>query len=180
MPSDPRLIELGEFGRAVGLKGEVRLKSFTAEPEAIARYNPLTTPDGRVLRIVSVRSLPGTADMLVARVEGITTREAAEALNRVTVSVPRDRLPEPEEGEFLLADLIGLKVETPDGTVHGEVVDVANYGAGDIVEVKLAAGGPTVLVPFEEAFVPEVDLEAGRLVIAHADLIAPDMPGRKS
>jgi 16S rRNA processing protein RimM len=179
MSRDPRLIELGEFGRAVGLKGEVRLKSFTAEPEDIARYNPLTTPDGRSVRIVSVRPVPGTADMLVARVEGVTTREAAEALNRVTISVPRDRLPEPEEGEFLLADLIGLAVATPDGAVLGEVVDVANYGAGDIIEVKLAAGGPTVLVPFEDAFVPEVDLDAGRLVVAHADLLAPDTPGRK-
>lgn len=170
-----RYVPLGEFGRAVGLKGEVRLKSFTATPLDIARYNPLLTPDGRSITLSGVRALPGTPDMLVARVSGITSRELAETLNRTTIGVPRERLGEAEaEDEYLQADLIGLRVEDSDGTVLGSVLGVSNFGAGDILDIRPARGGPSVLVPFETAFVPDVDVAGGRIVIAGAHLLVID------
>ncbi len=174
--ASPKLIVVGEFGRAVGLKGDVRLKSFTAEPEAIADYNPLLAADGREIVIERVRAAPGTADMLVARVKGVTNRDAAEALNRVTVSVPRERLPEPEDDdEYLQADLVGLSVRGPDGATLGEVVSVANYGGGDLLEVR-PLKGPTALVPFRDPFVPVVDIAGGFVVLSEPGLLDPPTP----
>ena len=170
---------LGEFGRAHGLRGEVRLKSSTADPLAIASYNPLLTADGRRLTLAKVRPAPGaTPDILIAMVQGVATREAAEALNRVAVFVARDRLPPPdEEDEFLLADLVGLAVERPDGTPLGRVVGVPNYGGGDLLEIAPIQRGPTALLPFTKAFVPLVDLAGGRVVAeAPEDLFAPTKP----
>ena len=169
---------LGEFGRAHGLKGEVRLKSFTGEPEAIASYGPLVAGARRPVTLTSVRPAPGGApDMLIARVEGVDTREAAEALNRLELRLPRERLPDPEEDEFLLADLIGLRVETAAGDLIGAVIAVPNYGSGDLLEIAPATGGATALLPFTKAFVPAVDLAAGRLVAdPPADLFAPASP----
>jgi 16S rRNA processing protein RimM len=170
-----RYVPLGEFGRAVGLKGEIRLKSFTSTPIDIARYNPLLTPEGRSLTLSGVRALPGTPDMLVARVFGITSRELAETLNRTTIGVPRERLGVAEaEDEYLHADLIGLRVEDADGTLLGTVLGISNFGAGDILDIRPARGGPSVLVPFETAFVPDVDVAGGRIVIAGAHLLMID------
>jgi 16S rRNA processing protein RimM len=167
-------VVLGEFGRAHGLKGEVRLKSYTGEPEAIAWYGPLLA-GGRSATITSVRPAPGGApDLLIAKVAGVDTREAAEALNRLELRLPRDRLPQPEtEDEFLLADLIGLKVETAAGETIGTVVAVPNYGGGDLLEIAPAEGGATALLPFTKAFVPEVDRAAKRVIVdAPQDLFA--------
>jgi 16S rRNA processing protein RimM len=170
------LILLAEFGRAHGLKGEVRLKSFTADPRAVAAYGPLTAADGRTVVIKpTVRPAPGGApDMLIVQVEGVTTREAAEALNRLRLFVERSRLPAPDEDEFLLADLIGLAVVSPAGEALGTVVDVPDYGGGDLLEIAPPGGGPTVLLPFTKAFVPVVDLPGRRIVAdAPADLFEP-------
>ena len=174
------LVLLGEFGRAHGLKGELRLKSFTGEPRAISSYGPLIADTGRAVTLVSVRPAPGGApDLLVARVEGVTTREAAETLNGVRLSIPRDKLPAAEEDEFLLADLIGLRVEDGAGMPIGTVVGVPNYGGGDLLEIAPPEGGVSALLPFTKAFVPVVDL-AGRRVIADPppDLFAPAEPER--
>lgn len=163
------LVLLGEFGRAHGLKGEVRLKSFTTEPAAIATYGPLVAEDGRRFTLKSVRPAAGGApDMLVARVEGIDTRDAAEALNRIRLHAPRDRLPPAEhEDEFYAADLVGLRVETAAGETLGRIVAVPNYGGGDLLEIAPAKGGASALLPFTKAFVPVVDL-AGRRVVVDA------------
>ena len=160
------LILLGEFGRAHGLKGEVRVKSFTAEPAAIAAYGPLLAPDGRRFTLKSVRPAGGSSpDMLIARVAGVDTREAAETLNRVRLYAPRDRLPPPEtEDEFFAADLIGLIVESAAGEILGTVVAVPNYGGGDLLEIAPPRGA-TALLPFTKVFVPTVDLARKRLVI---------------
>ena len=157
---------LGEFGRAHGLKGELRLKSFTGDPEAIASYGPLLAGPDRTLALKGVRPAPGGApDLLIARVDGVTDREAAEALNGVRLYLPRDRLPTPDaEDEFLLADLIGLAVETASGEVIGTVVAVPNYGGGDLLEIAPIPNGPTALLPFTKAFVPHVDVAAKRIV----------------
>ena len=166
------LVLLGEFGRAHGLRGEVRLKSYTAEPLAIGRYGPLSGPDGRSFVLTDVRRAGGDQpDLLVARVEGVGTREAAEVLNRIGLHVSRERLEtELDADEFLLADLVGLTVVDPDGAPIGTIVAVPNYGGGDLLEIKLIEG-QRELVPFTKAFVPEIDLAAGRITI---DLPADD------
>jgi 16S rRNA processing protein RimM len=168
-PSD--LVLLGEFGRAHGLRGEVRLKSHTDDPRAIADYVPLVGSDGRAYTLRTVRPAPGgVPDLLVAVVDGVSTREAAEALNQVRLSVPRDRLRPPvDEDEFLLADLIGLRVETRSGEAVGTIVAVPDYGGGDLLEIQPAQGGATALLPFTKAFVPDVDIAERRVVIDPPD-----------
>ena len=171
---------MGEFGRAHGLKGEVRLKSHTADPAAIAGYSPLTAASGQKLSLKNVRQAPGgSPDMLIAQVSGVTSREAAEALNRVQLFVERDQLPPPdEEDEFLLADLIGLPVQDESGTVIGTIVDVPNYGGGDLLEIAPVPAGPTALLPFTKAFVPVVEIAAQRIVVAPPeDFFEPAGPG---
>jgi 16S rRNA processing protein RimM len=153
---------LGEIGAAQGLKGEVRLRSYTEEPAAIARYGPLLDERGRAFEIECVR---GTPKALIARFKGVTTREAAEALARTKLYVERDRLPERTEEEWYHADLIGLAAIDAGGKKIGIVVAVQNFGAGDLIEVKPEAGDATVLVPFTRETVPEVDVEGGRLVL---------------
>jgi 16S rRNA processing protein RimM len=161
------LVLLGEFGRAHGLKGEVRLKSFTADPKAIAIYGPLQSEDGRSFTLKSVRPAGGgSPGLVIARVDGVVTREAAETLNRIRLYTPRERLRGTEgQDEFLLADLIGLIAKDKDGAVLGTVVAVPNYGGGDLLEVAPCDGGPTGLLPFTDAFVPRVDLAAGEITV---------------
>ena len=151
-------IVVGALAGAFGVRGEVRLKSFCAEPEAIAAYVPLTTPDGRVFRAVGITGqAPGA---LVARVEGIASRAAAAALRGVPLLAERARLPPLAEDEFYHADLIGLPVRDAGGAPLGTVRAVLNHGAGDILEVA-GPGGRVVLLPFTRAAVPLVDLAAG-------------------
>jgi 16S rRNA processing protein RimM len=154
---------LGEIGAAQGLKGEVRLRSYTAEPAAIGRYGALYDEHGRAIEIESLRVTPKA---LIARIKGVTTREAAEALNRTKLYVDRARLPAREEEEWYHADLVGLEAVDRGGERIGVVVAVHNFGAGDLIEVKPDKGGATVLVPFTRDAVPEVDVEGGRLVLA--------------
>jgi 16S rRNA processing protein RimM len=176
---DPDLVLLGEFGRPHGLHGEVRVKSYTGDPTAIAEYGPLRLPDGRTVELEDARQAPGgSPDLLIVRVKGVSDRNAVEALNRLTLAVVRDRLGEAaEEDEFFLADLIGLAVEDGHGTAIGTVVAVPNYGGGDLLEIRPAAGGPTALLPFTKAFVPTLDIAGGRIVADPPDdLFAPPGP----
>src|SRR5208282_6046355 len=155
---------LGQIGAAHGVRGEVRLRSFTADPAAIANYGPLETEDGRVFEIETLR--PGK-DHFVATLSGVADRNAAQALVNVKLYVPRERLPKPEEpDEFYHADLIGLAVVDRAGQRLGTVVAIHNFGAGDLIEVRPDAGGNTELVPFDETHVPAVDVAAGRIVVA--------------
>ena len=153
---------LGEIGAAQGLKGEVRLRSYTHDPAAIARYGALDDEHGRRIEIESLRVTPKA---LIARIKGVTTREGAEALNHTRLYIARSRLPERDEEEWYHADLIGLAVVNAGGAPIGTVIAVQNFGAGDLIEIKPSAGGPTVLVPFTRDAVPEVDVEGGRLVL---------------
>lgn len=154
---------LGRLGAAHGVRGEIRLQSFTADPAAITTYGPLFDESGaRRFIISSLRSLD--KDMFVARLEGVDDRNGAEALTGVELYVPRDALPEPEEDEFYLADLEGLRAETEDGATLGRVVGVRNFGAGDILEIQ-PPEGETILLPFTKAVVPVVDVASGRVVI---------------
>jgi 16S rRNA processing protein RimM len=153
---------LGQFGAAHGVRGEIRLHSFTAEPAAIANYGPLQSEDGRVFEIEAMRP---AKDHFVARIAGVADRNAAERLKNVKLYVPRERLPEPDEpDEFYHADLIGLDVIDRDGQKLGTVVAIHNFGAGDLVEMNPEGGGKTQLLPFDEVHVPIVDIAAGKIV----------------
>ena len=171
------MVLVAQFGAAHGIKGEVRLKSYTQDPMAVAGYGPLSAPDGRTFEIASARAAAGSSspDMLVVRVKGVADRTAAEKLNRIELSVPQERLPPTEEGEFYHADLIGLAAVTRDGGALGTVVGVPNYGAGDLIEIAPATG-PTFLLPFTEDVVPEVDIAGGRLVVVPPASIGDEAP----
>jgi 16S rRNA processing protein RimM len=156
---------IARIGAAHGIKGEVRVKAFTAEPKGMAAYGPLEAPDGRRFEVAALRPAAGTApDMLVVRFKGIGDRNAAEALNGIELSVPRARLPPAEADEYYHADLIGLAAVTRDGATLGTVTAVQNYGAGDLLEIA-PSRGETILVPFTRAVVPEVDMTGGRVVV---------------
>ena len=154
---------VAQIGGAHGLRGEVKLKSFTADPMAVKGYGPLTTEDGSAsFEIDMLRAAKGH---LVARFRGIDDRNAAERLANLRLFVPRERLPPPAADEYYHADLIGLCAVTADGTEIGTVAAVHDFGAGDILEVRPQAGGTTIMVPFTAAFVPSVDIAGGRIVV---------------
>jgi 16S rRNA processing protein RimM len=154
---------LGQFGAAHGLRGEVRLRSFTADPAAIASYGPLESEDGRVFEIETMRP---AKDHFVAKISGVADRNAAELLNNLKLYVPRARLPAPEEpDEFYHADLIGLAVVDRAGAKLGTVIAIHNFGAGDLIEMTPEGGGKTELLPFDEVYVPTVDIAAGKIVV---------------
>ena len=154
---------VGRFGAAHGLRGEVRLQSFTGDPLAIASYGPLADAAGGVHRIESARLLRD--DMLIARIAGARTREAAEALRGRELFVDRSVLPATDEEEFYHADLIGLIAEDVGGAALGRVAALPNFGGGALIEIALDAGG-TLLLPFTKAVVPVVDVASGRVVVA--------------
>src|SRR5262249_7866966 len=150
-------------GAAQGTRGEVRLWTSTADPMAVTDYGPLETEDGSTrFEIESVR--PAKAH-LVARLKGVNDRAAAEKFVHIDLYVPRERLPLPEADEFYHADLIGLAAFTPDGRRFGTVVAVHDFGAGDLIELRPDNASDTVLLPFTETTVPEVDIAGGRIVI---------------
>lgn len=155
---------LGQIGAVHGLRGEVRLRSFTSDPAAITGYGPLETDDGRVFEIERLRP---AKDHFVASFSGIRDRTAAEKLANLKLYVPRERLPAPTgTDEFYHADLIGLAVVDPAGRTFGTVIAIHNFGAGDLIEVRPDAGNQTELVPFDAINVPTVDVAAGRIVVA--------------
>jgi 16S rRNA processing protein RimM len=162
--SPDRLVLLGVFGTARGVRGEVRVKSFAADPKAIGGYGPLTDATGaRAFAFEALRPLKG--DMLVARVKGVTTREAAETLAGVEIFARRRQLPPPGEDEYYYDDLVGLAAIARDGAPLGRVVAVANYGAGDILEIAPEGGGETKLLPFSRAVAGKIDFECGTIII---------------
>lgn len=153
---------VGAISGSFGVKGEVRLKSFCAEPTAIAEYGPLFTEDGkRSFKITLTRPVAGG---LGARLVGIETKEEADALRGSSLYVSRDKLPNLPDDEFYHADLIGLEARDTGGVLLGTVIAVHNHGAGDLLEIG-GGGKPSVLLPFTLATVPTVDLAAARIVI---------------
>lgn len=152
---------VGAIAGAFGVRGEVRLKSFTAVPEDIEQYNPLYSEDGQ--QRFSVSLIGQTKNGFTARLTGVQTKEEADALKGVRLFVDRDMLPALPDDEYYHADLIGLAVYDTGGTLLGRVESVLNHGASDLLEVKPEVG-ETVLLPFTLAAVPTVDLTAGRIV----------------
>jgi len=154
---------LGQIGAPHGVRGEVRLHSFTAKPGAIATYGPLETEDGRVFNIESLRP---ARHAFVARLSGVADRDSAERLANTKLYVPRERLPQPAQpDEFYHADLIGLRAVDCAGRECGTVVAVHNFGAGDLIELRLPDGAQTELLPFDAATVPEVNIARGYLIV---------------
>ena len=164
---------IGAIAGVRGLKGEVRIKSFTADPDDIAAYGPVSTEDGeRTYRINVTARAKG---LIIARLDGIDDRDAAEALKGTRLYVPKSVLPKPGDGDYYHADLIGLKAETEDGDALGTVKAVHNFGAGDIIEIadESGQGKEDLMVPFTLGLVPEVDLTEGRIVIAPPKVLEP-------
>ncbi len=165
---------VGAIAGAFGVRGEVRLKSFCAEPDAIADYAPLTTEDGS--RSFGV-TLTGTIkNGLSARLSGVATREDAERLKGLRLYAPRDRLPSLPDDEFYHADLIGLDVFDTGGTALGRVHAVHDHGAGDILEITGPGLSQPAMLPFTRDAVPTVDLEAGRIITDPPEGIFSDTP----
>ncbi len=162
-------ILLAVFGAPHGVRGELRLKSFAGDPGDVDAYGPLVDARGRSFEILAKRPLKG--DMFVVRVKGVADRDAAAALTNVELFVSRAALPPAQAGEFYYADLIGLRAETAEGRLVGRVVGVENYGAGDILEIAPVESGETMLLPFTDAFAPEVDIAGGRVVVAPPQMI---------
>ena len=158
------LLLMGRFGAPHGVRGEIRLQSFTGDPLAIADYGALSDKSGaRTFTLTAVR--PQGKDMLVARVAGVTDRTAAEALTGLELFLSREKLPPAEEDEFYVVDLVGLRAETEAGLEIGRVVALRNFGAGDILEIAPASGGDTLMYPFTKAVAPIIDLAGGRIVV---------------
>lgn len=170
----PRIC-VARIGAAHGTRGEVRLWSFTSDPEAVGDYGPLETADGTMT--FEIESLRPAKGFFVARLAGVPDRNAAERLRNIDLFVPRERLPTLVDDEFYHADLIGLTAETVDGVVFGTVSGVHNFGAGDLLEISPVSGDETVLFPFTPAAVPKVDIAGGRIVIdPPAGLFEPGEP----
>ncbi|MEJ0063711.1 MAG: ribosome maturation factor RimM [Alphaproteobacteria bacterium] len=155
-----RKICVGKITGAHGLRGLVRLRSFTENPEAIAAY-ALTGADGKPVK-VTLKSPMG--EEFIAEIEGVNTRHAAQAMRGAELFTDRDALPPAGEREYYRADLVGLRVEDAAGAAIGTIIALHDFGAGSFLEIKLT-GGNTAMLPFRDAFVPTVDIAAGRVVV---------------
>lgn len=159
-----RRVLLGHITGAHGIRGAVLVRSYTAEPGAIADYGPLEDEAGRETFTLAVEG--ATAKGVICRIAGVSDRNGAERLKGVALYVARNRLPPPEDGEYYHTDLVGLAAVTDAGAALGEVVAVLNYGAGDILEVRPDGAKRTDLYPMTEAVVLRVDIAGGVIVIA--------------
>lgn len=180
-PKNP--VQMAVIGAAHGIKGELRVKTFTGDPLALGDYGPLYTKDGRVLEIEDIRP---AGEVVVVRFKGLRDRTAAEVLTGTELFVDRSVLPTEDDDEFYHADLVGLAVRDEDGQSVGKITAVQNYGGGDILEITFR-GRKGLLIPFSQAAVPEVDVAGGfvRIDTLAAGLAEdadedgkPDEPGR--
>src|SRR6195952_2607734 len=167
----PAHICIARIGAAHGVRGAVKLWTFTEDPLAVKQYGPLTTKDGaRKFEVATAREARGH---LVATLKGIATREEAERLNGIELYIAREKLPATDEDEYYHADLIGLAAVNAADEPIGRVLAIHNFGAGDIIEIA-PPSGPPLLLPFTNAVVPTVDLANGRVVIELPQLIECD------
>ena len=166
-----RLLLVARVAGAFGVKGEIRITTFTADPLALRQYKRLLREDGAPgLELAAARAVKGA---VIARAKGVDTRDQAEALRGLTLHVRREDLPAPDEDEFYLADLIGLSVETAAGEVLGKVKAVNDFGAGDLLEIQPPRGASWWL-PFTREAVPEVRIAEGKVIAAPPAMIEAD------
>lgn len=164
---------IARIGAPHGVRGAVKLWTFTEDPLAVTRYGKLSTKDGsRQFEVANARETKGH---LVAMLKGVATREDAERLNGIELYVARDRLPATDADEYYHTDLIGLAAVTAANEAIGRVTAIHNFGAGDIIEIA-PAHGPALLLPFTNAVVPTVDIAGGRVVIEFPDEVDGDTP----
>ena len=161
-PPETRIL-LGRITDAHGIRGDVIVHSYAEVAEDIAAYGPLSDKAGT--RTFALKIVRVTPKGVVAHIKGLTDRNAAEALKGTELYVARDKLPKTAEDEFYHSDLIGLMAFSPDGNQIGRVVSVQNFGAGELIEIALQGTAKTEFVQFSDAFVPEIDIKAGRLVV---------------
>lgn len=156
-------VQMAVIGAPHGVKGELRVKTFTADPLALGDYGPLTSEDGRTFTVAAIRP---AKNIVVVRFKEVTTREQAEAVNGVALYVDRSVLPDEEldEEEFFHADLIGLEIRDETGAKIGKVIAIQNFGGGDILEANLS-GRRSVMIPFTLAAIPEVSISGGYIRI---------------
>jgi 16S rRNA processing protein RimM len=173
----PEKICVARIGAAHGVRGAVKLWTFTEDPFAVKAYGPLSTKDGA--RHFEVTSAREAKDHLVATFKDVATRDEAERLNGIELYIAREKLPDTEDDEYYHADLIGLAAVTTTDEPLGRVLAIHNFGAGDIIEIA-PLSGPTMLLPFTNAVVPTVDLAGGRVVIALPEEIDGDEPDEAS
>ena len=155
-------VQMAVIGAAHGIKGELRVKTFTGDPMALGDYGPLFDGKGRAFEVAAIRP---AKEVVVVRFKGIADRTQAEALAGTELFVDRSVLPDDvEEDEFYHADLIGLAVHDETGAEIGKVTAVHNFGGGDILELTLG-GRRGVLIPFTQAAVPQIDIAARKVGI---------------
>jgi len=158
-PSGDDRVLLGHISGAHGIRGDIVVKSYTTDPADIASYGVLSDEVGMI--ILELKVIRVGPKGVIARVKGVTDRNAAEALRGTKLFVDRANLPEPDDREFYHADLHGLAIVDPDGQMIGEVVAIQNFGAGDLLEYRLQGQRRTEFLPFNETYVPEINLETG-------------------
>ncbi len=159
---------LGHISQANGLRGEVLIKSHTANPADIGSYGVLGNKDAT--RTFDIKVIRITTKGVVAKISGVTDRTAAEVLRGTELYIDRDQLPaSDDEDDFYHTDLIGLEAQTADGAKVGTVIAVQNFGASDLLEIRPLDSKTTELIPFNKAFVPDVDLEGGRVIVVWPD-----------
>ncbi|PUB10885.1 ribosome maturation factor RimM [Yoonia sediminilitoris] len=154
---------VGALGGSFGVHGEVRLKSFCADPQAIADYTPLFTEDGRCFAQVILTG--HLKNGFTARLDGVVTKEDADALRNIDLYADRSRLPSLPDDEYYYSDLIGLTVLDTGGATLGTVKNVMDHGAGDLLEIQVKGHSETVLLPFTQEIVPTVDLSVGKIIV---------------
>jgi len=160
--SETERVRVGRISAAHGVRGEVKIRCFTEVPEDVGGYGPLHDGRGREVQLAGIR--PAKGPFVVARIEGVPDRNAAEALAGRDLFVPRDRLPPAEEDEWYYSDLIGLTAVDPDGDDLGRVIAVHDFGAGDLIEIAPPSGKP-FMVPFTAQCVPDIKLSDGTITV---------------
>jgi 16S rRNA processing protein RimM len=165
-----RKICVGQFAGAHGVRGLVKLRSFTAKPEDIFVYAPLTDKDGE--RVFKIAKKSAAQDTYIVEVEGVDAKEAADQLRGDRLYVPRDLLPKTHQNEYYEADLMGLSAVDKAGKDLGKVLGVFDYGAGIFLEIG-SSKKDSFMLPFKNGFVPEVDLNAGKIVIVMPEEVLP-------
>ncbi len=153
---------VGVIVGAHGIKGEVKLKSFTSDPASVGRYGPLLNKAGQIIEITKLKP---AGDGFIASLKGVTDRNQSELLQSTELFVARENLPKLKTSETYAHDLLGADVVLEDGTPLGKLIAMPNYGAGDLLEVELAGSIETVLIPFTNAFVPQTDFTSGKITV---------------
>ena len=159
-PRDQVLV--GVIVGAHGIKGEVKLKSFTSEPLSVGRFGPLQSSSGQSFEIVKLKA---AKDDFIAGLKGIADRNEAETLKGIELFVSREKLPKLKEHETYAHDLMGLDVLLDDGSRLGKLVGMPNYGAGDLLEVAVEGSAETILIPFTSSFVPQDDFSSDKITV---------------